>query len=101
MAEKDFSDRPLIGDGGLVVGDGGLVYTPLAAIDAARRVSADPLIRAALLADLCRLNTLYMIMRAGSGHIGTSFSAADILTWLWTEELVQPNSGQPGADTYF
>ena len=42
-----------------------------------------------------------MIMQAGSGHIGTSFSSMDLITWLWTEELVKPNSGEPGADTYF
>src|SRR5437868_696935 len=43
--------------------------------------------RAALLADACRLNALYMIARAGSGHIGSSFSSLDIVTWLHLEEL--------------
>lgn len=38
--------------------------------------------RAELFADLCRVNTLYMIARAGSGHIGSSFSSMDIMTWL-------------------
>ena len=94
MGEKDHSDRQL-------AGDGGLCYAPPAAIDAVRRASADPVERAALLADVCRLNTLYMIMQAGSGHIGSSFSSTDLITWLWTEELVRPNSGEPGADTYF
>ena len=32
--------------------------------------------RAAAFADACRINALYMIMRAGSGHIGTTFSVA-------------------------
>lgn len=50
--------------------------------------------RAALFADACRLNTLYMIARAGSGHIGSSFSSLDIVSWLYLEEL------RPG-DTYF
>src|SRR5438105_743803 len=71
------------------------------AIAAARRATDDPIARAELLADVCRLNTLYMIMQAGSGHIGSSFSSTDLITWLWTEELVDPNSGRPGADTYF
>ena len=26
-------------------------------------------------------------MQAGSGHIGSSFSSTDLITWLWTEEL--------------
>ena len=30
-----------------------------------------------LFATLCRINALYMIARAGSGHIGSSFSSLD------------------------
>src|SRR3954469_4049261 len=94
MGEKDDSDKQL-------AGDGGLSYAPAAAIAIVRGATRDPIERAALLADLCRLNTLYMIMQAGSGHIGSSFSAMDLITWLWTEELVNPNSGDVGADVYF
>ena len=94
MGEKDHSDRRL-------AGGGALTYATLEAIEHARGATSDPFERAALLADLCRLNTLYMIMLAGSGHIGSSFSAMDLITWLWTEELVNANSGEPGADTYF
>jgi len=94
MSEKDHSDRPL-------AGAGALTYATLDAIAAARAATADPVERAALLADLCRLNTLYMIMQAGSGHIGSSFSSMDLIAWLWTEELVDANSGAPGADVYF
>jgi transketolase len=81
--------------------DASLTYATRAAIDAVRRAATDPFERAALLADVCRLNTLYMIMQAGSGHIGSSFSSMDLIAWLWTEELVNPNSGEAGADTYF
>jgi transketolase len=42
-----------------------------------------------------------MIMQAGSGHIGSSFSSMDLISWLWTDALVDPNSGRAGADTYF
>jgi transketolase len=94
MGEKDHSDKQL-------AGAGELVYATLDAVAAARGATADPLERAALLADVCRLNTLYMIMQAGSGHIGSSFSSMDLITWLWTEELVNPNSGDAGADVYF
>ena len=54
-----------------------------------------------MLADLCRINTLYMIMQAGSGHIGSSFSSTDLITWLWTEDLRDPNGSAPDADVYF
>jgi transketolase len=33
-------------------------------------------------ADACRINVLYMVARAGSGHLGTSFSSLDIVSWL-------------------
>jgi transketolase len=94
MGEKDHSDKQL-------AGDGALSYVPLASIAAVRQATSDPIARAELLADVCRLNTLYMIMQAGSGHIGSSFSSTDLITWLWTEELVDANSGAPNADTYF
>jgi transketolase len=94
MGEKDHSHRAL-------GRDAALSYVPLAELTRVRNAAVDRVDRVRLLADLCRLNTLYMIMRAGSGHIGSSFSSTDIITWLWTEELVQPNSGAPGADVYF
>src|SRR5262245_37989904 len=94
MGEKDHSDKTL-------AGEGGLTFASLDAIRAARAATADPIARAELLADLCRLNTLYMIMQAGSGHIGSSFSSTDLITWLWTEELNEPNGRARGADIYF
>ncbi len=51
------------------------------------RALADADERVAAVADACRINTLYMIKRAGSGHIGTSFSAMEILALLHTELL--------------
>ena len=93
MGEKDHSDRALHG--------AGLAYVALESVRRIRSDVTDPIARAEILADICRVNTLYMIMRAGSGHIGSSFSSLDVITWLWTEELFDPNSGSPGADTYF
>ena len=93
MGEKDHSDRQLAGQGELSL-------VPLDVIRRARGI-ADPIARAGVLADLCRLNTLYMIMNAGSGHIGSSFSAMDLIAWLWTDYLVDPNSHAPNADIYF
>ncbi|WP_405754039.1 hypothetical protein OG760_28470 [Streptomyces sp. NBC_00963] len=50
-------------------------------------------------ADAARINTLYSIMRAGSGHIGSSFSAADTVAWLLLEEMRSPFAGD--GDIYF
>lgn len=45
--------------------------------------------RAEIFSDICRLNTLYMIAKAGSGHIGTSFSSMDIFSWMHLHVLQQ------------
>jgi transketolase len=41
----------------------------------------------ALFADMARLNALYMIATAGSGHIGSSFSSMDIFAHLQLVEI--------------
>jgi transketolase len=64
-----------------------LTYVPLKEIARIRDSRTDPVGRAAAFAAICRLNTLYMIARAGSGHIGSSFSSLDIVSWLHLEEL--------------
>ena len=46
-------------------------------------------------AALARINTLYMIARAWSGHIGTSFSSLDIMSWLFLNEMQDLDKG-PG-----
>src|SRR4051794_2579829 len=63
-----------------------LTYVPPAEL-ARIRALGDPVTRAAAFADANRINALSSIMEAGSGHIGTSFSVADILAWLHLEVL--------------
>lgn len=64
-----------------------LSFIPLAEIKRLYQSISDPFERARVLATIFRINTLYMIAQAGSGHLGSSFSAMDIVTWLWLEEL--------------
>ncbi|MDB2637593.1 transketolase [Alphaproteobacteria bacterium] len=45
--------------------------------------------KTALFAQCCRVNTLYMIARAGSGHLGSCFSSMDIISWIHLNELRQ------------
>src|SRR5213080_1455381 len=59
----------------------------------------DPAARCAAFSALSRINTLYMIMKAGSGHLGSSFSAADIVSWLLLQEMDDPFD--PNGDVYF
>src|SRR4051794_3396657 len=64
-----------------------LRYIPKAELDRIRTLDGDPYERAAAFADACRLNVLYMVQRAGSGHLGTTFSSLDIVSWLHLEVL--------------
>ncbi|MEO7987126.1 MAG: transketolase C-terminal domain-containing protein [Gemmatimonadales bacterium] len=64
-----------------------IVYVPLAEIARVRAYRGDPTRRAEAFAAIARINTLYMIARAGSGHIGSSFSSLDIVSWLHLEEM--------------
>ena len=80
-----------------------LTYVPIKEIARIRRAKSDPVRRAAAFATICRINTLYMIARAGSGHIGSSFSSLDIVSWLHLEELRglgKPEGSEP-RDLFF
>ena len=56
-----------------------------------------------LLADMCRANALAAVKRAGSGHLGSSFSAMDIFVWLYYEEMNTLECGldDPNRDIFF
>ena len=61
-----------------------LYYVPKDEFDRVRTLNeASAVEKTAIFADMCRLNTLYMIARAGSGHIGSSFSSLDVVSWLY------------------
>jgi transketolase len=57
----------------------------------------------ALLADMCRANALVAVKRAGSGHLGSSFSALDIVVHLLWQELNVAELGweHPDRDIFF
>lgn len=71
---------------GLAVG-GRLLHVPYQEFERVRALPVTQFQRVSLFAALCRINTLYMIARAGSGHIGSSFSSLDIMSWLTMAEL--------------
>jgi transketolase len=75
-------------------------FVPVPEFERVRRLNISDTERAALFADLCRLNTLSMIAYAGSGHIGSSFSSLDIVTWLFLNEL-KGDSTNGSGDLYF
>ncbi len=73
---------------------GQLYYAGKDEFDRIRSLNAPMAERIALFADACRLNTLYMIARAGSGHIGSSFSSLDIVALLQLQKM-------KGEDVYY
>ena len=77
-----------------------LAYVPLEEIRRVLSFPAGPFVRARLFAEICRINTLYMIAYAGSGHIGSSFSSLDIVSWLLLEEMEKDATGKY-QDVYF
>src|SRR5919201_1230136 len=72
-------------------------------LDRVRSAELDADIRLSLLADMCRANALVAVKRAGSGHLGSSFSAMDIVCYLLFEELNSAQLGfdHPERDVYF
>ena len=68
-----------------------LRYVPLSELERVRDAGLAPEVRAALFAALCRINVLYMVKRAGSGHLGTSFSCQDLVSWVFLEEATGPH----------
>jgi len=76
---------------------------PKSEVDRVLAAGGEPNARLALLADVCRLNALVAIKLAGSGHIGSSFSALDLVSHLLFEELDVAEVGfdSPDRDVFF
>jgi len=68
-----------------------------------RQATIDKYEKLALLADMCRANALASVKRAGSGHLGSSFSSLDIVTMLYYSEMNTARLGieHPDRDIYF
>jgi len=81
---------------------GTLFFVPFKEFERVRSLPVGPVEKTSLFAALCRINTLYMVARAGSGHIGSSFSSMDIMSWLHLNELrtSEPDSHNPN-DIFF
>jgi transketolase len=67
------------------------------------KANIDKYTRLALLADMCSANALATVKRAGSGHLGSSLSSLDIVTYLYHHEMniVKLGVNHPDRDIYF
>ena len=78
-----------------------LRFVPVSEFARVVTANADPVSKAAAFAALARINTLYMIAGAWSGHIGTSFSSLEIMSWLFLNELRDLDKGADACDVFF
>ena len=80
-----------------------LRLVPKPELDRLRDADVDRDARLALLADACRLNALVAVKRAGSGHLGSTFSALDVVAHLLFDELDVAERGfdDPDRDVFF
>ena len=78
-----------------------LRYVPVAEFQRLLAAPVPAVERAAAFAALARVNTLYMIAGAWSGHIGTSFSSLEIMSWLFLNELRDLDRGPQACDVFF
>jgi transketolase len=78
-----------------------LVFVPVSEFERLRAAEAPAAAEAAAFAALARINTLYMIAGAWSGHIGTSFSSIEIMSWLFLNEIRDLDRGPAAADIFF
>jgi transketolase len=78
-----------------------LVYVPPSEFRRVIDADAPAVLKARAFAALARINTLYMITGAWSGHIGTSFSSLEIMSWLFLNEMRDLDKGPDQADIFF
>ncbi|HND50238.1 MAG TPA: 1-deoxy-D-xylulose-5-phosphate synthase N-terminal domain-containing protein, partial [Anaerolineales bacterium] len=80
-----------------------LKLIPVEEFKRVRNSSADKYKKLQIIADMCRANTLTEVKRAGSGHLGSSFSAMDIVVWMYYEEMntIKVGFDSPDRDIYF
>jgi transketolase len=78
-----------------------LVYVPVAEFERLLAARLPAVAQAEGFAALARINTLYMIARAWSGHIGTSFSSLEIMSWLFLNEIRDLEHGPDACDVFF
>jgi len=79
-----------------------LFYIPLECFQIARQAGLTQVDYAETFAAYVRVNVLYSIARAWSGHPGTCLSSVDIMTWLFLTKIQGLTADFPdGSDIFF
>ena len=80
---------------------GWLGLVPKSGFDQLLGADISPELQAQLFATYCRINILYMVARAGSGHPGTCLSSIDLMSWLYLNEIRGLGNNLNAADVFF
>jgi len=59
-----------------------------------RNLDIDKFSKMKIVSCMCRINALSAITNAGSGHIGSSFSSMDIMTYVYFEKIIKVPFGE-------
>lgn len=80
-----------------------IMLIPLDEFQRIQKTPIDKYDKFSLIADMCRINALAIVKRAGSGHLGSSFSSLDIVTMLYYSVMNTTEVGinHPDRDIYF
>ncbi|MEE2637941.1 MAG: transketolase C-terminal domain-containing protein [Acidobacteriota bacterium] len=78
-----------------------LFYIPLEGFKTLREAGLEPVPLAETFAAYVRVNVLYSIARAWSGHPGTCFSSVDIMTWLFLTRIQGLAADSPDGSDIF
>jgi transketolase len=78
-----------------------LQFVPVSEFERLRAAPGTAVARVRAFAALARINALSMITGAWSGHIGTSFSSLEIMSWLFLNELRDLDKGPDACDIFF
>lgn len=80
-----------------------IYYIPKKEFDRVWNSRIDQCVKLEIIADMNRVNTFASVKKAGSGHLGSSFSSLDIVTFLYYHELntMSPDRKNPDRDIYF
>jgi transketolase len=78
-----------------------LTFVPVGEFDRLLDANLPEVARARAFAAIARINTLYMIAGAWSGHIGTSFSSLEIMSWVFLNEIRDLKKGPNLSDIFF
>lgn len=78
-------------------------FIPFAEFQRIQSAEIDKFEKLQIISDMCRFNSLSAVKLAGSGHLGSSFSAMDIVVFLYFHEMntVSVGIANPDRDIYF